>query len=97
MRLNRLFIRLNHSASFNYHNTTKSCLDCKFYIPYNKRCKKENNELAIIMRNDENKCGKEAKYFELNKFKMFVYQYYYTDQYYLLPLILVSSYLILNR
>ena len=61
------------------------CANCKFYIPTNK-CSKfgEINiitnehvyEEAIIVRNDDNKCGEDAIFFKQNYFKIITIPYY---------------------
>lgn len=62
------------------------CANCKFYIPTNNKCSKfgEINiitnehvyEEAIIVRNDDNKCGEDAIFFKQNYFKFITIPYY---------------------
>jgi hypothetical protein len=63
------------------------CANCKFYIPINNECSKfgevdiitneYNYEDAISVRNDNNKCGKDAIFFKKNDFKFITVPYYY--------------------
>ena len=62
------------------------CANCKFYIPTNNKCSNfgEINiitnehiyEEAIIVRNDDNKCGEDAIFFKENYFKFITIPYY---------------------
>jgi hypothetical protein len=61
------------------------CANCKFYIPTNKCSKfgeiniitnEHNYEEAIIVRNDDNKCGEDAIFFKQNYFKFITIPYY---------------------
>jgi len=62
------------------------CRDCKFFIANDKECRKfgdidlvtgkKSYNYARYVRNDENKCGQEAKHFETNNFKMITVPYY---------------------
>ena len=62
------------------------CANCKFYIPTNNKCSKfgeiniitneHNYEEAIIVRNDDNKCGEDAIFFKQNYFKFITIPYY---------------------
>jgi len=65
----------------------KTCADCKFLNSNNIKCTKFTdidlitgehlNEKASIIRFDENKCGKEGKYFEKNNIKIITVPYYF--------------------
>jgi len=67
----KLYLLQNHNK--------KICADCKFFIPNGNKCSKfgdldiisgkHNFENAIIVRNDENKCGEDAIFFKNNNFK----------------------------
>ena len=62
------------------------CANCKFYIPTNNECSKFGEidiitndyiyEKAIIVRNDDNKCGEDAIFFKQNYFKFITIPYY---------------------
>ena len=63
-----------------------TCAKCKFYIPTNNECSKFGEidiitndyiyEKAIIVRNDDNKCGEDAVFFKQNYFKFITIPYY---------------------
>jgi hypothetical protein len=74
----------------------KICKDCKFFIANEKRCMKFGNtdlvtgqqdyDYASSTRNNNNKCGEDAKYFEENNFKFLTVPYYFTLTYwYIFP------------
>ena len=62
------------------------CANCKFYIPTNNKCSKFGKiniitndymyDEAIIVRNDDNKCGEDAIFFKQNYFKFITIPYY---------------------
>lgn len=66
--------------------TKKICRDCKFFIAHNKECRKfgqvdlvtgvKHYNYAYNAREDEDKCGEIAKYYEKNNFKMITVPYY---------------------
>ena len=66
---------------------TPKCANCKFFIPNNHECSNFGNvdiitneynyEDAISVRNDDNKCGKDAIFFKKNDFKFITVPYYY--------------------
>lgn len=72
-------------------HTTKICKDCRFFIANNMECArfgqidlvtgKKTFEYARSARNDENKCGETAKYFEKNNFKFITVPYYFIYDY----------------
>lgn len=77
----------------------KLCKDCKFFIANEKQCMKFGNtdlvtgeqhyKLASYTRDDKDKCGEDAKYFEKNNFKILTVPYYFTLTYwYIFPAIL---------
>ena len=61
------------------HNKKKICANCKFFISNKNECSKFGDvdiitgkydyEDAIIVRNDNNKCGQDAIFFKKNNFK----------------------------
>ena len=72
------------------------CINCKFFIPNKNECSKFGNvniitgdftyEAATIVRNDKNKCGKNAIYFKKNNFK-FITTTYYSLSYVFYPIL----------
>ena len=89
----------------------KICKDCKFFIANEKRCMKFGNtdlvtgqqdyDYASSTRNNNNKCGEDAKYFEENNFKFLTVPYYFTLTYWFVyPLIFTYGawiYVILHK
>jgi hypothetical protein len=78
----------------------KLCKDCKFFIANEKQCMKFGNtdlvtgqqdyDYASSTRNNNHKCGEDAKYFEENNFKFLTVPYYFTLAYwYWYPLIFI--------
>jgi hypothetical protein len=75
----------------------KLCKDCKFFIANEKRCMKFGHTnivtgeikhlYAANVRDDKNKCGEDAKYFEENNLKFLTVPYYFTLTYCTLSLI----------
>lgn len=71
----------------------KLCKDCKFFIANNKECALFSDanivtgdvsyEYALSVRNDKDKCGENAKYFEENQYKVFTEPYYFFLTYWL--------------
>ena len=67
----KLYLLQNHN--------TKICANCKFFISNKNKCSKfgdidiitgkHNYENAIIVRNDNDKCGEDAIFFKKNYFK----------------------------
>ena len=65
----------------------KICANCKFFIANKNECGKfgdvniitgeRHYESAINVRNDENKCGEYAIFFEKNNFKFITIPYYF--------------------
>ena len=63
------------------------CANCKFFIPNKNECSKFGDidiitneytyEEAIIVRNDETKCGEDALFFEKNNLKFITIPYYF--------------------
>ena len=84
----------------------KICKDCKFYMADKSECKlfgdinlvdgKINYDYAFSVRLFENKCGKEAKYFEENKLKIITIPYYFIKSYYIIILFVGLFTYILN-
>jgi hypothetical protein len=68
------------------HNK-KICANCKFFIENKKECckfgdvniitGKHNYESATTVRNDEDKCGKDAIFFKKNHLKFVTLPYYF--------------------
>lgn len=89
MNIFKLFRLLFNISQINSSliETKKTCSNCKFYIRNTKECSKlakidivtgkKDYNYAITIRNNENNCGKEAKYFEKNYFKFITVPYYY--------------------
>jgi hypothetical protein len=83
-----IFIIKIHNVEFYFiKNQNKPiCANCKFYIPINNECSKFGEvdiitnehiyEEAIIVRNDDNKCGEDAVFFKQNYFKFITIPYY---------------------
>ena len=76
----------------------KLCKDCKFFIANEKRCMKFGDtdlvtgeidyKYAANIRDNKDKCGEDAKYFEKNNFKFLTVPYYFTLTYwYIFPAI----------
>jgi hypothetical protein len=76
----------------------KLCKDCKFFIGNEQRCMKFGNtdlvtgqqtyDYASYIRNNNKKCGEDAKYFEENTMKFLTIPYYFTLKYWFVyPLI----------
>jgi hypothetical protein len=75
-------------------NTKPLCKDCKYYIANEWDCGKfgdvnlvtgkESFQSASSVRNDETKCGKEAKHFEHNRLKIITVPYYFLLNYWTL-------------
>jgi hypothetical protein len=69
----------------------KICKDCKFFIANKKECSlfgdtdlvngKVSYECAISVRNNKDKCGENAKYFEENEYKVLTVPYYFMVDY----------------
>jgi hypothetical protein len=65
----------------------KLCKDCKYFIAHKKECAlfgdtdlvngKHDYNYAKNVRNNENKCGQEAKFFEENNNKIMTVPYYF--------------------
>uniref|UniRef100_A0A6C0LAP9 Uncharacterized protein n=1 Tax=viral metagenome TaxID=1070528 RepID=A0A6C0LAP9_9ZZZZ len=65
----------------------KLCKDCKYFIAHKKECAlfgdtdlvngKHDYNYAKNARNNENKCGEEAKFFEENNNKIMTVPYYF--------------------
>jgi hypothetical protein len=72
-------------------NTKKLCRDCKYFIANTHECGKfgETNIItgnetyynAGHVRNDNNKCGTDAIYFEQNNMKIITVPYYFLSDY----------------
>lgn len=72
----------------------KLCKDCKFFIGDQKTCaifgetnviNGENDyEYALTVRNNNEKCGTDAKYFEENMYKIITLPYYFLKEYWLI-------------
>ena len=89
----------------------KLCKDCKFFIAHEKQCMKfgntnlvtgeQNFDSASSTRDNNDKCGKDAKYFEENTIKYLTIPYYFTLTYwYIFPAIFSYGawiYVILNK
>jgi hypothetical protein len=88
--------------------TKKICNDCKYFIANDRKCSKfgevniitgrETYEKALDIRENDNKCGEDAKYFEKNNFKIITVPYYFLKDYWkltpLLGLVIYSMYLL---
>lgn len=69
----------------------KLCKDCKFFIANEKRCMKFGDtdlvtgeidyKYAANIRDNKDKCGEDAKYFEENTIKFLTVPYYFTLAY----------------
>ena len=80
---------LTHSLpySLSYSLSPKFCKDCKFYIANNGDCSLFSDEdlvtgvktyeYASTVRLNDKKCGKEAVYFQENKYKFLTVPYYF--------------------
>ena len=84
------FLNMLSYSRYSYSSllpTNKICRDCKFYIANNKECGRFPNvnivtgtksyDYAFRLRNDETRCGTEAKYFEQNNYKIITAPYYF--------------------
>jgi len=68
----------------------KLCKDCKFFIPDKKKCSqfgytdyvlgKHEYESSLVSRENKNKCGINAVYFEENKYKFMTFSYYFVKE-----------------
>jgi hypothetical protein len=77
---------LNIEPYFIKNQNKPICANCKFYIPTNNECSNFGEidiitneyiyEEAIIVRNDDNKCGEDAIFFKKNYFKFITIPYY---------------------
>jgi len=93
-------IRYSHSS---LPPVKKICRDCKFYIANNKECGRNPNvdlvtgkksyNYASSLRNDETRCGNEAKYFEPNNYKFITEPYYFIKDWWFLLLVPLTIYL----
>ena len=83
-------------------NVNPLCKDCRFFIANNRECGKfgdvnlvsgrESFESARSARNDEKKCGEDAKLFETNHYKIITVPYYFLLDYWVtLPLFGLSG------
>ena len=78
-------------------NKTILCKDCKYFIANKSECAlfskqslitgKQKFTPAIDARNDE--CGKDAKFFTKNKYKLFTNTYYFITEYLFIYLLLL--------
>ena len=105
MKLLKIFALTNlfPYARTSFINTKKICKDCKYFIPNMNQCGKlgEVNlingkvtyESAINARFDETTCGKDAKYFEKNHFKIITVPYYFVKEYWYGFIVLGLGYL----
>ena len=69
----------------------KLCKDCKFFIGNEQRCMKfggtnlvtgeQHYDYASSTRDNNDKCGEDAKYFEENTIKFLTIPYYFTLTY----------------
>ena len=67
--------------------TQKICRDCKFFIANNQKCGhfpnvdlvtgKKSYNYASILRNNNDDCGTEGKYFKKNHYKIITVPYYF--------------------
>ena len=84
--------------------TKRICKDCRHFIGDNIECRKFGDtnivtgkvtyERARHVREDEKKCGKDAIYFEENKFKIITIPYYIMmDDLVIQSILLILSYL----
>jgi hypothetical protein len=80
-------IKIESVALYFIKNQNKPiCANCKYFIPINNECSKFGEvdiitnehiyEEAIIVRNDDNKCGEDAMFFKQNYFKFITIPYY---------------------
>jgi hypothetical protein len=77
------------SSRLTASNKRLFCKDCKYFIANKSECAlfseqslvtgKETYKSAFNVRNDE--CGKDAQYFETNKYKLFTNTYYFINDY----------------
>jgi len=75
-------------------STQKYCKDCKFFITNRRECALfseadlvtgiKSYQYASTIRNNDNKCGKDAIFFEENQYKVFTVLYYFIADYWLL-------------
>ena len=81
-------IRIYEVKSYFIKNQDKPiCANCKFFIPNKNECtnfgeidiitNEHTYEDAIIVRNDKNKCGKDALFFTQNNLKFITIPYYF--------------------
>jgi hypothetical protein len=81
----------------------KICRDCKYFIASDWDCAKfkdvniitgkETFDSARSVRNDEKKCGDDAKYFEENHYKIVTVPYYFFKEYWFLtPIVVLSTF-----
>jgi len=87
-------------------STQKYCKDCKFFIANSRECAffsdanlvtgKKSYDYASTIRNDKNKCGKNAIFFQENRYKYLTVSYYFMLDYgvVLLPTGLVAIYMV---
>ena len=83
-----LFIILLLSRTYSMLlSNEKLCKDCKYFIGDTNKCKyfyetnlvngEKTYKYAEIMRKYNDECGKDAKYFEINKNKILTVPYYF--------------------
>lgn len=75
----------------NVQNTQKICRDCKYFIPFDNKCRKINKTNLVTggkiynhagkMRNNKDLCGKDGFFFEQNYFKIVTEAYYFVKEY----------------
>ena len=100
MKLLKFFtiIQLIFTPCTSLVTTKKICNDCKYFIANDRKCSKfgevniitgkETYEKALDIRENDNKCGEDAKYFEKNNFKIITVPYYFLKEYWtLIPLL----------
>jgi hypothetical protein len=77
----------NVKLSFIQNQYKPLCANCKFFIPNKNECRKFGDidiitgkysyEQAISVRNDNDKCGEYAFFFQKNDFKFITIPYYF--------------------
>jgi hypothetical protein len=108
-----LFVSIHKVELYLIQNQHKpTCANCKFFIPNKNECSnfgdiniitgKYTYEPAISVRNDADKCGEYAIFFEKNNFKFITIPYYFllengkiiiSSSYNLLPILLYIFFL----
>ena len=95
-----LILSISHTCSIVLNNK-KICKDCKYFIADQKKCQYFNDvdlvtgtktyKYASIMRDYDDNCGENAKYFEENKIKFITVPYYFLKDYWtIIPTVFIT-------